>query len=130
MEIIQNRKQVESVSYSLDFEWNDTPGAGFGFNCDKDGNVDVANMSPCARENYEMCISREHDVRSLGVKKTVHRYTRPAVGKCECGAEVVLDSFTNTCVCGADYNSSGSRLSHRSFWGEETGETAADILGL
>lgn len=38
-------------------------------------------------------------------------------------------AFTNTCDhCGADYNSSGQRLASRSQWGEETGETASDIL--
>ena len=46
-----------------------------------------------------------------------------------CGQEFYLDGFTNTCgECGADYNSSGQMLAPRSQWGEETGETAADIL--
>jgi hypothetical protein len=41
---------------------------------------------------------------------------------------VVLDGFTCPCECGADYNSSGQLLSHRSQWGEETGESASDIM--
>lgn len=47
-----------------------------------------------------------------------------------CGkGRVYLDGFTNTCpVCEADYNWSGQLLAPRSQWGEETGETAADIL--
>jgi hypothetical protein len=53
----------------------------------------------------------------------------PAVGECNsCGREVVLFGFTNTCECGIDYNSFGQQLADRSQWGEETGETAADIL--
>lgn len=52
----------------------------------------------------------------------------PAIGKCACGREVELWGFTNTCACGADYNSAGQRLAPREQWGEETGETAADIL--
>jgi hypothetical protein len=36
--------------------------------------------------------------------------------------------MTNTCECGRDYNWGGQLLAPRSQWGEETGETAADIL--
>ena len=51
-----------------------------------------------------------------------------------CGGEVTLFGFTNTCpTCEergitTDYNASGQLLAPRSQWGEETGETAADIL--
>ena len=48
--------------------------------------------------------------------------------QCSCGRTVTCSSFTNTCPCGADYNMSGSRLAPREQWGEETGETADDIL--
>jgi len=41
---------------------------------------------------------------------------------------VTCSGFTNTCRCGADYNMSGQQLAPRSQWGEETGETADDIL--
>ena len=36
--------------------------------------------------------------------------------------------LAHTCDCGADYNWSGMRLAPRECWGEETGETAAEIL--
>ena len=46
-----------------------------------------------------------------------------------CGQTLECDGFTNTCpVCGADYNWNGTRLAPREQWGEETGETAAEIL--
>lgn len=48
--------------------------------------------------------------------------------RCHCGRIVECRGFTNTCDCGADYNHAGQRLAPRSQWGEETGETAADIL--
>ena len=51
-----------------------------------------------------------------------------AIIRCHCGAEVELCSFTNTCECGADFNMEGALLADRSQWGEETGETAVDIL--
>ena len=55
-------------------------------------------------------------------------YTEPAEGRCVCGRIVVLAGFTCTCECGRDYNSAGQELAPRSQWGEETGETAADIM--
>jgi hypothetical protein len=60
-------------------------------------------------------------------------YTRRIPGyliiRCDCKREVVCDHhFTNSCECGADYDSSGNRLAPREFWGEETGETYADIV--
>jgi len=48
--------------------------------------------------------------------------------RCACGRTVACEGFTNTCECGADYNWAGQRLEPRACWGEETGETAADIL--
>lgn len=54
---------------------------------------------------------------------------KPKLIKCgSCGRELECSGFTNTCECGADYNWAGQRLAPRSQWGEETGETAADIL--
>ena len=53
--------------------------------------------------------------------------------KCQCGEVVVCfhNQFTNTCEkCGQDYDNQGGRLADRSQWGEETGETASDILGV
>ena len=46
-----------------------------------------------------------------------------------CGEELECGGFTNTCPsCGADFNWAGQRLAPRAQWGEETGETAAEIL--
>lgn len=48
---------------------------------------------------------------------------------CVCGAKVYVPGFTNTCEkCERDYNWGGQLLASRSQWGEETGETADDIL--
>lgn len=55
--------------------------------------------------------------------RTIQRY-----GLCSCGEEIEFSRFTNTCSCGADYNSSGQLLAPRSQWGEETGEDLSDIL--
>lgn len=48
--------------------------------------------------------------------------------KC-CGEWLLCSGFTNTCSnCGSDYNMSGQQLAPREQWGEETGESASDIL--
>ena len=52
----------------------------------------------------------------------------PTTVSCHCGRTVHCPGFTNTCDCGTDYNFAGVRLAPRSQWGEETGESAADIL--
>lgn len=46
--------------------------------------------------------------------------------KCVCGKMVECSSFTNTCHCGRDYNSSGTELAPRDQWGCETGEHWTD----
>lgn len=59
------------------------------------------------------------------------RKLEPAIGKCDCGTEVELDGFTNTCDgCGSDYNWAGQLLAPREQWGEETGEHPADIARI
>lgn len=62
--------------------------------------------------------------------ETGKEYLCDRIGKCECGEEIILDCFTNTCECGRDYNMSGQLLAPRSQWGYETGETASDILDV
>jgi hypothetical protein len=48
-----------------------------------------------------------------------------------CGDWLSCCGFTNTCsTCGADFNMSGQRLAPREQWGEETGESVADILSI
>ena len=71
--------------------------------------------------------------QASGVKPEVREmrcsYRSPAIGQCLCGAEVELEGFTNACNrCDRDYNSAGQLLAPRSQWGEETGESASDIL--
>jgi hypothetical protein len=50
--------------------------------------------------------------------------------RCHCGERLVCGEFTNTCDCGRDYNMNGTLLAPRDRWGEETGESVADILAV
>jgi hypothetical protein len=127
MEIIKEMEQVEEVEYYIGFHWRDDPGAGFVFECDKDGNL--LPLQPRGLENYNKCMDGTYDVVSEGFKSRVHCYLNPAVGLCSCGAEVLLERFTNTCDnCGRDYNMSGQELAPRRFWGEETGEHWSECI--
>lgn len=45
-----------------------------------------------------------------------------------CNEEVILtNGFTNTCICGTDYNGLGEELAPREQWGWETGENLVDM---
>ena len=57
-----------------------------------------------------------------------YRAVERKIGMCPCGHKVELLEVTNTCVCERDYDSWGELLAPRSQWGEETGESASDIL--
>ena len=154
MRIIKKRQHHNEVTYRLGFEYADSPGSGFSFDCDKDGKVTLA--SDAARKNYAACLSGrvsrrtggEYDrdnnpipgtgtvymaeVFSTGVQEYPHAWSTPAVGECNhCGAEVSLHGFTNECHgCNTDYNMGGQELSDRSEWGSETGEYLSDILSV
>lgn len=126
-EIIQRRQRATQVSYSHEFTWRTDPGSGFSFTCDERGEIIVTDVN---RQNVEGCLSGAFDVIDHGVVRDERSYTVPAVLRCDCGADVALEGFTNTCRCGADYNMSGQRLASRSQWGEETGETLGEILAI
>jgi hypothetical protein len=132
MKIIRHRDTKTSVLFQRMFDYVDQPGSGFWFPCDEQGQVDVDQLHPCARESYQGCLSGAVDGKPMadkGVRKIENTYHEPAIGECVCGAEVVLDGFTCTCHgCGRDYNSAGQLLAPREQWGEETGESVADIL--
>lgn len=123
MKIIRHRERIDSKRRFLSFERADGSGYWFPLGADDRPLLDADN-----RANYESCVSD----KGLGpgrIREVDTSYNQPAVGLCDrCGAEVVLAGFTNTCDCGADYNHAGQMLAPRGCWGEETGETAADIL--
>lgn len=129
LQMIKPREVHQGVNYFRSFEWNDMPGAGFSFECDKQGNIDRSKFLPIAIKNLEMCLAdKGKKLIDNGVIEHPWQYRTGPVYKCTCGREIECDRFTNTCECGADYNMSGSRLAPRSQWGWDTGESVADIL--
>lgn len=132
MKIVQSRSSGVSISYSRRFTNIDCRGSGFGFPCDSQGNV--GELNPEARKNYLACLTGEVNgerVRDEGIEELSHRWVSAAIGQCDaCKRHIQLEGSTNTCKCGADYNSFGQRLAPREQWGEETGETLADLVNL
>jgi hypothetical protein len=124
--IIRQREHKTVVSFYRYFERRALPGSGFIFDCNEAG--DPLRMNPCSWDSYHRCLGNDEFI-DYGIQMRESHCKTPAVGLCEkCGREVWLDSFTCSCQCGADYNMSGQRLAGRSQWGEETGESVADIL--
>jgi hypothetical protein len=131
IKIIQRREIIETVTYSLFFELRGKEGAGYAFDCDKAGNIDMGKLHANALANLGACQDGTFNVFAGYVQEFRHSYRQPAIGECDCGEHVQLYGFTNTCDnCEADYNMSGQRLAPREQWGEETGESLADILSI
>lgn len=126
MQILQESERITQREFSLGFASFETPGWGYGFPCDADGNL--LSLNPAAANNYDYAIAHPELFEATGVREHVWSYTQPAIGKCSCGHRVELDAFTNTCDCGRDYNMSGQLLAPRRFWGEETSETPSECI--
>lgn len=120
----------EVVEYYRAYDYVGRPGCGWWFRCDKDGNIPSSEKS----EAYEKAMKalQSGEVDDNGVQERRWTYRVPGVISCDrCAHQVDIDdSWLNTCPhCGADYDGSGNLLAPRSQWGEETGESLADILG-
>jgi len=87
------------------------------------GNAKDMTEGPCPRPS---CSGH----RLVRIVERFDRTPGYVIVKCDCGEEVMCHGFTSTCDnCEADYNWAGQRLAPREQWGEETGETYADITG-
>jgi len=131
MRIISHRQTVETEYHIHDFRYVDDDSAGYCFDVDTAGKLLTNDYVPLA--NYQQCLTgiiNGRKTEDWGVKTYTSCYAEPAVGLCDCGKEVTLYGFTNTCECGRDYNMSGQLLAPRCQWGEETGESLADILQI
>lgn len=130
MKILRQRQSGVTTNYYLFFQdKNMEPGCGSAFPCDEAGNVYPLEHE-AGRSNYARCLRGEGVLPGV-IEARENQWTECAVGKCDdCGRRVTLYGFTNTCDCGADYNSSGQRLAPREQWGEETGEHWSDCIDL
>jgi hypothetical protein len=131
MQIISRRRYESGINYMRAFDYTDKVGGGFAFPSNDKGEVDLAKLTVEGLANYMRCVSGDYRVKDCGVVSYPWRCIHPAVGLCDhCQSQVSLEGFTNTCECGADFNMSGQILSHRSNWGNDTGESIDDILSV
>jgi len=131
MEIISPRERKTHVEYCLRFKHLDDTNSGYSFPCDEHGLIDIMSLAPDGLDNWKLCNAPENpeNVGPAVFEKDEWQYWQDAIGKCECGREVVLyNQFYNSCDCGALYNNFGQRLAPIEQWGEETGESLADMM--
>lgn len=125
--IIRRPQRIEKVDCWRNFKLkgNIVGSPGYSFPCDQFGNVEDPD-----NENYQKCILGELEVIDMGIERIPSSYTVPALLRCDCGTEFELyDPFTSECPnCEALFNGAGQRLRDPKYWGEETGESLADIL--
>jgi hypothetical protein len=131
MKITKKAERVLIEEYSRVFDIASSPGAGYGFSCDKDGNLLETNH----QELFEQCLAGAmggEKIKDMGIHDYSKTVREPAEGECDnCGKTVILDdSWCSGCSCGALYNGSGQRLTDRKQWGEETGEHWADLQNV
>lgn len=130
MKVVREGKRQVTVERFRVFDYKDEPGGGYMFPCNVRGSVSASKLIPIALRNYYAC---RHDficgrkVEDKGIKAISNVDYQPTVIECDCGAHVELRTNSNQCECGRWYNMSGQLLVHPRFWGEETGETAAEI---
>lgn len=134
MQIIRQRSVEYFTTYSRSFSLVSDPGRGYTFECDAQGNVNEA-LHPAGLANWQACLAGVNEkgeaIRDDGVQERECRGVSERIGKCECGCEVYLSHFTNTCDgCQRDYNMSGQELAPREQWGEETGEQYSDFCDV
>ena len=119
MKIIREAEWKREAYYTIDFDIDDT--CGFTFPCDKYGNVEELN--PSAEQNYRYCLEHPEKYRAPYVKKHIHEWREPPVGRCSCGEEVTLtndyEGATQCPKCGQWYNLFGQALIDPEYWEDD-----------
>lgn len=121
IKIIQERTHKTITEYHIEFQYEDDPNSGFCFPANKDHTPALEQMCPEAIVSYNRCLNND---RLIGPKFTTntYSYTEPAIGRCICGSEVVLDSDymgAVQCECGRWYNIFGQSLRDPKYWEED-----------
>ena len=120
LKIIKERTPETITEYTIEFIYKDDPNAGFSFPALPNGDPDFDKMQKEAILNYNNCLN---DDRLDGPKFKVEKreYMAPAVGKCSCGRDVILDAGymgAVQCECGRWYNLFGQELKDPRYWEE------------
>lgn len=121
-----HRPEPETIErYVLSYEWNDTPGAGYGFPCTKDGERIVEEGNDAAEQSWIYVQNNLDKLTFMGIEDYSTTYRPPAQGTCKCGRTVYLERDYGhgiDCDCGRIYNGSGQELAPRSQWEDRYNE--------
>ncbi len=118
MEIIEQRERVIETCRSLDFYKDDEICAGY----DTEDGVTPIFQVPEAEKIWNSLLEQVKNGELTGpvVNEFQRIYTKPAVGRCECGAEVELrNQYMGACECsgcGRWYNLFGQELLPPEQW--------------
>ena len=121
LKIIKERTPETIREYYIEFKYKDDPEAGFCFPATVHGDPDFSRMGPEAQANYKACLTDER-LTEAEFETREWPYINPAVGKCSCGKEVVLECDYQgavRCDCGRWYNLFGQELRDPKYWEED-----------
>jgi len=117
---ITRREPKTDIFYEVSF-MHDANG-GFGFPCDKEGNLKP--LHPDGQRNYEYCMAHpeKFSYEWNRIRRYEHHYIEPAHGDCICGRTVYLEDHyygACQCDCGRWYNIYGQELLPPEQWEED-----------
>lgn len=121
IQIIKESARVTATDYYIEFHCKDDPEAGFCFPANKDHTPMLDKMCTDAIANYESCLTDDR-LTAAEFTSNTYSYTEPAIGRCHCGREVVLESRymgAVQCECGQWYNIFGQELKERKYWEDD-----------
>lgn len=121
LKIIKERTPETIREYYIEYRYKDDPEAGFYFPATWQGFPDFDRMSSEMLDNYNACLTDER-LTEPEFTKSERTYIEPAVGKCICGVEVVLEcdhAGAVRCECGRWYNLFGQELRDPKYWEED-----------
>ena len=119
--IIKERTRETITKYYIEFNYKDDPDHGFCFPANRDGTPALDKMCQDGITNYNNCLTDEH-LEGPEFTTRTHSYYDPAIGKCSCGREVVLNADyygATSCECGKWYNLFGQELLDPRYWEED-----------
>lgn len=121
IKIIRERNYIHKKFYTYDFNFDRN--GGFSFPCNSLGEVFIKNLTEDGFKNYEWCKTHLEEFESYGIIEHKKSYAEPAIGKCICGQEVILEEqYMGACQCskcGQWYNIYGQSLIDPEFWEED-----------
>ena len=123
IEIIKERKVRVEKEYWINFDCKDDPSCGFIFPANSDESPALDRMPDEARYNYFQC-EMNFDKYDRWFEERNVTVVEPAIGRCACGAEVELESYSREGAlkcdnCGRWYNTFGQNLVDPIYWTED-----------